>query len=177
MLLGVKKFPFSISLWPLDSRHTDKGWFAVSSLSNQGTWHVPWDIQFTDSDGNFYLLPVYSSITCIASLINVPSFQIDSPKLGFKLILQAQGHKEQETNFVLSLRFPLLLFSCEVVTSSLWSHGLQHARLLCPPLSPRVCSNSCPLRQWCYLTISSSAPPFSFCLQSFPVSQLLASDG
>ena len=35
----------------------------------------------------------------------------------------------------------------------------------------RVCSNSCPLSQWCYLTISSSAAPFSFCLQSFPASR------
>ena len=26
-----------------------------------------------------------------------------------------------------------------------WSNGLQHARLPCPTLSPRVCSNSCPL--------------------------------
>ena len=34
-----------------------------------------------------------------------------------------------------------------------------------PPLSPRVCSNSCPLSQRCYLTISSSAALFSFCLQ------------
>ena len=32
-----------------------------------------------------------------------------------------------------------------------------------------VCSNSCPLSWWrCYLTISSSVTPFSFCLQSFP---------
>ena len=30
------------------------------------------------------------------------------------------------------------------------SHGLQHARLSCPSPSPRVCSNSCPLSQWCY---------------------------
>ena len=37
-------------------------------------------------------------------------------------------------------------------------------------LSPRVCSNSCPLSRWCYLTISSSATPFSFCIQSFPAS-------
>ena len=36
--------------------------------------------------------------------------------------------------------------------------------------SPRVCSNSHPLSQWWYLTISSSATPFSFCLQSFPAS-------
>ena len=34
-------------------------------------------------------------------------------------------------------------------------------------LSPKVCSNSCPLSQWYYLTISSSAAPFSFCLPSF----------
>ena len=34
----------------------------------------------------------------------------------------------------------------------------------------RVCSNSCPLSRWCYLTITSSATPFSFCLQSFPAS-------
>ena len=31
-------------------------------------------------------------------------------------------------------------------------------------------SNSCPLSQWCYLTISSSAALFSFCPQSFPAS-------
>ena len=30
---------------------------------------------------------------------------------------------------------------------------MQHARLLQPPLSPRVCSNSCPLSQWSYITI------------------------
>ena len=56
-------------------------------------------------------------------------------------------------------------------------------RLLCPSLSLRVCSNSCPLSWWCYLTISSSAASFSFCLQSFPasatfpMSQFFASDG
>ena len=48
--------------------------------------------------------------------------------------------------------------------------GLQHARLHCCPVSPRVCSMSCPLSWWCYLTISSSATHFSFCLQSFPAS-------
>ena len=48
--------------------------------------------------------------------------------------------------------------------------GLKHSRLLWSSRSPRICSNSCPLSQWCYLTISSSATPFSFCLQSFPAS-------
>ena len=36
---------------------------------------------------------------------------------------------------------------------------------------PGVCSNSYPLSQWCYLTISSSAAPFSFCLRSCPASE------
>ena len=53
---------------------------------------------------------------------------------------------------------------------SLRPHGLQHARLLCPSPSPRVCSNSCPLSQWCHPTISSSVVPFSSQLQSFPAS-------
>ena len=46
----------------------------------------------------------------------------------------------------------------------LWSHELQHVRLPCPSLSPRICSNSCPLSWWCCLIISSSTAPFSFCL-------------
>ena len=37
-------------------------------------------------------------------------------------------------------------------------HGLQHARLPCLSLSPGVCSNSCPLSQWCHPTISSCHP-------------------
>ena len=40
----------------------------------------------------------------------------------------------------------------------------------CPPPSPRVCSKSCPLNQWCHPTISSSVAPFSSCLQSFSAS-------
>ena len=76
----------------------------------------------------------------------------------------------------------LLLFSCSVMSDSLWLHGLQHARLPCPSPSPRACSNSCPLSQWCHPSILSSVIPFS-CLQSFPasrsfpVSQFIASDG
>ena len=46
-------------------------------------------------------------------------------------------------------------------------HGLQHARIPCPSLSPRVCSNSCPLSQQCHPTLSSSVTPFSSCPQVF----------
>ena len=61
-------------------------------------------------------------------------------------------------------------FSCSVVSDSLWLHGLQHARLLCPSPTPRAYSDSCPSSQWCHPTISSSVIPFSSCLQSFPAS-------
>ena len=64
-----------------------------------------------------------------------------------------------------------LLFSCSVVSDSLWPHGLKHTRLLCPSLFPGVCSNSCPLSRWCHPTISYSVIPISFCLQSFPASR------
>ena len=64
------------------------------------------------------------------------------------------------------LAIVVLLLSC----LTLWPHGLQHSRLYCHLLSPGVCSSSHPLSQWCYLTISSSAVPFSFCLQCFPAS-------
>jgi len=49
------------------------------------------------------------------------------------------------------------------------AHVLKHTRLPCPPVSSGVCSNSCPLLK--FITISSSDAPFSFCLQSFPVSR------
>ena len=63
-----------------------------------------------------------------------------------------------------------LLLCSWFVMSSLWPHGLQHASLPCPSLFPGVCSDSCPVSQWRYLTISSSVAPFSSCLQSFPAS-------
>ena len=69
------------------------------------------------------------------------------------------------------------------MSNSLQPHGLQHTRLPCPSLSPRVCSNSCSLSWWCHRTISSSVVPFSSSLQSFPasgsfpMSQVFASGG
>ena len=56
--------------------------------------------------------------------------------------------------------YPLLLFSRSVMSNSLQPRGLQHTRLSCPSPSPGVCSNSCPLNQWCHPTISSSVVPF-----------------
>ena len=60
----------------------------------------------------------------------------------------------------------LWLFSCSVLSDCLQPHGLQHAWLPCPSLTPRACSNSCLLSWWCHPTISSSVVPFSFFLPS-----------
>ena len=74
-------------------------------------------------------------------------------------------------------------FSHSIVSNSLQSHGLQHARPPCPPPAPGVYSNSCPSSRWCHPTISSSVVPLSSCSQSFPasgpfqMSQLFASGG
>ena len=60
-------------------------------------------------------------------------------------------------------------------------HGLQHTRLPCPPQSPQVCSNTCPLCHWYHPSVSSSVAPCFSCPQSFkasglfPVSLLFAS--
>ena len=51
--------------------------------------------------------------------------------------------------------------------NSLRPHGLKHTRLPCLSRFTYACSDSCQLSQWFNLTISSSAVPFSFCLQSF----------
>ena len=49
--------------------------------------------------------------------------------------------------------------SHSVVFNPLWPHVLKHAKFPCPSLSPGVCSNSCPLSQWCHPTISPLLPP------------------
>ena len=56
------------------------------------------------------------------------------------------------------------------MSNSSHPYGLQHTSHPCPSLFPRICSDSCLLSQWCYLTISSPVALFSFCLQSFPAS-------
>ena len=73
-------------------------------------------------------------------------------------------HKENKKQII------LLWFSWSVMSDTLWPHGPQYIRLPCPSLSPRACSNSCPLSHGYHPTISSSAIPYSSCLQSFPAS-------
>ena len=77
---------------------------------------------------------------------------------------------QSNTHILLVSYTPSVQFSCSVVSDSLRPHGLQHARLSCLSPTPRACSNSSSLSQWCHPTISSSVIPFCSCLQSFPAS-------
>ena len=74
---------------------------------------------------------------------------------------------------------------CSVAKSCL---SLWEPRLLLSSTISWTCSHSCPLSQWCHPTVSSPVPsssavPFSFCLQSFsasgsfPVSWMFSSGG
>ena len=54
------------------------------------------------------------------------------------------------------------------MSDTLQAHGLQHARPPCPSPTPGVCSNSCPLSQWCHPTISSSVIPLLLLPSIFP---------
>jgi len=62
-------------------------------------------------------------------------------------------------------------FSHSVMSDSLRSHEVQHARPPCPSPTPGVHPNSGPSSQWCHPAISSSVVPFSSCPQSLPASQ------
>ena len=71
-----------------------------------------------------------------------------------------------------SMHTSYLYHSCSVAKSCLTLQplGLKHTCFPFPSVSPRVCSNSCPLSRWCHSTISSSVAPFS-CPQSYPASR------
>ena len=110
------------------------------------------------------LYPLHRKEHCFACLCLYNGKQLDSGKIFLESTFSVQ-------------------FNRSAISNSLWPHALQHARLPCPSPTPRACSNSSPLSQWCHPTISSSVVPFSSCLQSCPasgsflVSQLFSSGG
>ena len=79
---------------------------------------------------------------------------------GYKKIFHANGNLRTGVSSVQSLSCVQLFVT----------HGLRHIRLPCPSPTPRACSNSCPLSQWCHPTVSSFVILISSCLQSFPAS-------
>ena len=84
----------------------------------------------------------------------------------------------ERTELWLAYQFSSLTQSCLTLCNPID----YHARLNCPSLTPRACSDSCPSSQWCHPTTSSSIVPFSYFQSfpasgSFPMSQFFAWDG
>ena len=91
----------------------------------------------------------------------------DLPDPGIKLgssSLQADSARSPMN--MSSVQFSSVAQSC----LTLQPHELQHARPPCPSPTPGVHSDSRPSSRWCHPAISSSAVPFSSCLQSLPAS-------
>ena len=84
------------------------------------------------------------------------------------------SHKLFITDVQLSsvAKFSSVQFSRSVMSNSLWPHEPQHTRPPCPPPTPGVHPNPCPLSPWCHATISSSVVSLSSCPQSFPAQGL-----
>ena len=70
------------------------------------------------------------------------------------------------SSIILNVRFSCCSDARSCLTLCSHIHGLQHARLPLPSLSPGACSNLCSLSRWYHPTSSSSVVPFS-CLLSF----------
>ena len=98
-----------------------------------------------------FFLPVYFQEEC---LIQAFVWSLDSV---------SQSSSDFNRNLIVvvmyAYSFSVVLFSPSVTPDSSRPHELQHARLPCPSLSPRVCSNSCPLSRWYHPTISFSFLP------------------
>ena len=102
--------------------------------------------------------------------LKLESYCLESKKWYQWIYLQNRNRITDVENKLMVTRGDCCCSSVAKSCLTLWPHGLQHTRLPCPSLSPRVCSNSCPLSRWCHPTISSSAAPFSIYPQSFPAS-------
>ena len=111
-----------------------------------------------------------------------PSFTIQQrEKTSFLLIylfVQWSAFSNEEKRGQLCV--PIVVEECCSITEfclTLGSHGLQHAMILNPSPSPRICSNSCLLCQWLHPTTSSSIRHFSSYPQSLQHQLLFQSVG
>ena len=135
-------------------------------------WQIyKWEIMFDSAKPQkfcFWCFCCFTSIMnmfCFFFLSYATWFWFFFLRKRFKLLWAESIQISQSRNFL------DVQFSCSVMSDSLQPHGLQHVRPPCPSTTPGVYSNSCPLNRWCHPVISSSAVPFSSCLQSFPASQ------
>ena len=165
-----KKWPYSFEhlIWTLAWLQLLLRFCKLLLVTQQCRWFI-----YNVLNLSFHLIPVKTALiskslflnrlTCQHSNLN-SSFPPFRKNLAKPPVIDTSSTGSQHC---LVSQAMLFLFSCSVISDFLWPHELQHTRLLCPLLSPRVCLNLRPLNQWCHPTASSSVVPFSFCLQSF----------
>ena len=89
----------------------------------------------------FHVSPPCCSVTKLCPILHnpmarsTPGFSV----LHYHVTLAAWNNLIVLLVYTSSAKY-LLLFSYSVMSDSLWPHGLRHARLPCPSLSPGVCS-------------------------------------
>ena len=132
--------------------------------SNQAWCSGNYQLKKRDRNSNSSIVSNYLAVVTTTktwcSQINKYIFKINFLKKNFKnwrtqhLIKRACQRLSRITKKDLHQR----ISSC----SNLRPHELKHARFPCPSLFPGVGSDSCPLNQWCCLTISSSVALFFY---------------
>ena len=125
--------------------------------------------------GFFSLVYVENNVQRVGNL-HIPSPLYSNLFITFWFFTKSHSHNES--------LFRSDQISRSVMSDSLQTHELQHARPPCPSPTPGVHSDSCALSWWCHPAISSSVViHFSSCPQSlpasesFPMSQLFAWGG
>ena len=107
--------------------------------------------------------------TCFASVFKLVLWSLSVCSHVLQAVFKAQDKRDVAINMLLCIYVYIynyvLYFSVAQSCPTLQPNGLQNTRLPCPSLSPRACSDSCPLSQWCHPTIILCHP---LLLQSFP---------
>ena len=122
--------------------------------------------------GLFWNRPGTETI-CTSSLAAHPTLGSTHPRRG-EGAMMGLGREGDRISFatsnilgdikIITQNYIVAVVSLSVVSNSLRSRGLKHARLPCPSPSPGACSNSFPLSQWCHptyvvLPLNPAAPP------------------
>ena len=102
----------------------------------------PWDypIKNTGVCCHFLLQGIYLTQGSNLIFLHILLWQTDS--LPLSLLGSLVNTYERR---IWSVTAASVQFSCSVLSDSLWPHGLQYTRILCPSPTPGACSDSCPL--------------------------------
>ena len=97
-------------------------------------------VSMFSSRNDFCFLPPGDTGQCLGTLFGLPHRDRLLPPSRSALDSRPLQEKTISAKTSIANMLLILLFSCKVVSDSLCPRGLQHTRLPCPSLSPRVCN-------------------------------------